>query len=144
MNMLKRLGIDTRNLDVEKLRSDYNTLYSKKETLQKTYKSATKEQDALVQKLDNLNQYLDTPQASVANKNIDKNTKSTLNSTLKKVYRAEAVTPTRYTFNFCCLRTLFPLHIRVSIYLFITMLFPLNLSCFFPYLHNRTYLAENQ
>lgn len=33
--MLKRLGIDTRNLDVEKLRSEYNTLYSKKVTLQK-------------------------------------------------------------------------------------------------------------
>ena len=38
--MLKRFGIDTKNLDVEKLRSDYNALYSKKQTLQKTYKSA--------------------------------------------------------------------------------------------------------
>ena len=34
-NMLKSLGIDTKNLDVEKLRSDYNTLYSKKTELQK-------------------------------------------------------------------------------------------------------------
>ena len=34
-NMLKRLGIDTKNLDVEKLRNDYNTLYSKKTELQK-------------------------------------------------------------------------------------------------------------
>ena len=75
-NMLKRFGIDTRNLDVEKLRSDYNALYSKKETLQKTYRSAAKEHDALVRKLDNLNQYLDAPQASIANKNMDKNTKS--------------------------------------------------------------------
>ena len=38
-NMLKRFGIDLRTLDVEKLRGEYNALYSKKETLQKTYKS---------------------------------------------------------------------------------------------------------
>ena len=61
-NMLKRLGIDTKNLDVEKLRSDYNTLYSKKTELQKTYKSAEKEHSALTRKLDNLNQYLDRTQ----------------------------------------------------------------------------------
>lgn len=61
---------------MEKLRCDYNALYSKKETLQKTYKSATKEYDALVRKLDNLKQYLDAPQVSVANKNMDKNTKT--------------------------------------------------------------------
>lgn len=58
-NMLKRLGIDTKNLDVEKLRSDYNSLYSKKETLQSTYKSAEKETADLKRKLTNLNQYLD-------------------------------------------------------------------------------------
>ena len=75
-NMLKRLGIDTKSLDVEKLRSGYNALYSKKETLQKTYKAASKEQDSLVRKLDNLNQYLASPEVSVANKNMDKDTKS--------------------------------------------------------------------
>lgn len=58
-NMLKRFGIDLKNLDVEKLRSDYNALYSKKETLQNTYKSAEKEINALNRKLDNLKQYLD-------------------------------------------------------------------------------------
>ena len=58
-NMLKRLGIDTKNLDVEKLRNDYNSLYSKKETLQQTYKSAEKETTDLKRKLTNLNQYLD-------------------------------------------------------------------------------------
>ena len=58
-NMLKRFGIDTRNLDVEKLRSDYNALYSKKQTLQNTYKTAEKEITGLNRKLDNLNQYLD-------------------------------------------------------------------------------------
>ncbi len=58
-NMLKRFGIDTKNLDVEKFRSDYNALYSKKQTLQKTYKSAEREAADLKQKLDNINQYLD-------------------------------------------------------------------------------------
>ncbi len=57
-NMLKRFGIDIKNLDVEKLRSDYNTLYSKKQTLQNTYKTAEKEIAGLNRKLDNLNQYL--------------------------------------------------------------------------------------
>ena len=58
-NMLKRMGIDTKNLDVDKLRSEYNVLYSKKEVLQNTYKSVEKEINALGRKLDNLNQYLD-------------------------------------------------------------------------------------
>lgn len=57
-NMLKRFGINPKNIDVEKLRSDYNTLYSKKQALQKTYKSAEKETADLNRKLDNLNQYL--------------------------------------------------------------------------------------
>lgn len=75
-NMLKRFGIHTRNLDVEKLRSDYNALYSKKETLQKTYKATSKKHESLMRKLDNLNQYLDSPELFVAHKKIDKNTKS--------------------------------------------------------------------
>ena len=58
-NMLKRFGINPKDIDVEKLRSDYNALYSKKQALQKTYKSAEKEAADLNRKLDNLNQYLD-------------------------------------------------------------------------------------
>lgn len=57
-NMLKRLGINPKTLDIDKLRSEYNALYSKKETLQNTYKSAEKDINALNRKLDNLNQYL--------------------------------------------------------------------------------------
>ena len=57
-NMLKRLGMNPKTLDIDKLRNEYNLLYSKKETLQKTYKSAEKEINALNRKLDNLNQYL--------------------------------------------------------------------------------------
>ena len=76
-NMLKRFGIDTKNLDVEKLRSDYNALYSKKQALQKTYKTAEKESADLNRKLDNLNQYLDRSlEQQSADKKIDKNTQS--------------------------------------------------------------------
>ena len=56
--MLKRLGMNPKTLDIDKLRNEYNSLYSKKETLQKTYKSAEKEINSLNRKLDNLNQYL--------------------------------------------------------------------------------------
>lgn len=58
-NMLKRFGISLKALDTEKLRSDYHALYAKKETLQKTYKSAEKDIQALNRKLDNLEKYLD-------------------------------------------------------------------------------------
>ena len=57
-NMLKRLGMNPKTLDIDKLRNEYNSLYSKKETLQKTYKSVEKEINSLNRKLDNLNQYL--------------------------------------------------------------------------------------
>ena len=73
-NMLKRFGIDTKNLDVEKLHSDYNALYSKKQALQKTYKTAEKESADLNRKLDNLNQYLDRPPEQAAvDKKVEKN-----------------------------------------------------------------------
>ena len=76
-NMLKRFGIDTKNLDIEKLRSNYNSLYSKKQTLQKTYKSAEREAADLKRKLDNLNQYLDRSlEQQVTDKKIGKNTQS--------------------------------------------------------------------
>ena len=62
-NMLKRFGINLKTLDVDKLRSEYNALYSKKRTLQNTYQSADKEIKNLSRKLENLNQYLDrTPE----------------------------------------------------------------------------------
>ena len=76
-NMLKRFGIDAKNLDVEKLRSDYNTFYSKKQTLQKTYKSAKKELNDLNRKLNNLNQYfVRTPE----NPSVDRKTKKNQNT----------------------------------------------------------------
>lgn len=74
-NMLKRLGIDLKNLDVEKLRNDYNALYSKKESLQDTYKSAEKDINALSRKLDNLNQYLNrfTAEQQLSDRNAERN-----------------------------------------------------------------------
>lgn len=76
-NMLKRFGIDLKTLDVEKLRSDYNALYAKKQALQKTYKSAEKETAELNRKLDNLNQYLDhIPEQQIADNKLDKNAQS--------------------------------------------------------------------
>ena len=76
-NMLKRFGINPKNIDVEKLRNDYNALSSKKQTLQKTYKSAEKETADLNRKLDNLNQYLArNPEQQTDDKKLDKNTQS--------------------------------------------------------------------
>ena len=76
-NMLKRFGINPKNIDVEKLRSDYKALYSKKQALQKTYKAAEKETADLNRKLDTLNQYLArTPGQQVVDKKIDKDTQS--------------------------------------------------------------------
>ena len=76
-NMLKRFGINPKNIDVEKLRSDYNALYSKKQALQKTYKSAEKETADLNRKLDNLNQYLDrTPEQQTVDRKGEKSQNS--------------------------------------------------------------------
>ncbi len=76
-NILKRFGINPKNIDVEKLRSDYNALYSKKQALQKTYKSAEKEAADLNRKLNNLNQYLDhNPEPQTVDKKEEKSQNS--------------------------------------------------------------------
>ena len=69
-NMLKRLGINPKSLDINTLRREYNALHSKKEALQKAYKSAEKDINALNRKLDNLNQYLN--RSSMQQQTIDK------------------------------------------------------------------------
>ena len=63
-NMLQRMGIDIKKLDLDALRNEYNLLYAKKQKLQQTYKSTEKEIASLQRKLDNLNQYLDRNQSS--------------------------------------------------------------------------------
>jgi hypothetical protein len=76
-NMLKRLGINPKEIDVERLRNSFNALYSKKQELQKTYKSTEKEAADLKQKLDNLNQYLDyNSEPQSFDKKQNQNTKS--------------------------------------------------------------------
>lgn len=50
-NMLKRFGINPKNLNAEKLCNDYNALCQKKTALQQTCKSAAKEISNLNQKL---------------------------------------------------------------------------------------------
>lgn len=57
-HMLKRAGINLKTLDVEKLRNDYNALYSEKKEQQNSYRTAEKEHKNLQRKLDNLNQFL--------------------------------------------------------------------------------------
>jgi len=76
-NMLKRFGINPKNVDVEKLRSDYNALYSQKKALQKTCQSAEKESVGLNRRLDNLNQYLGrSPKQQSVDKKAEKNQNS--------------------------------------------------------------------
>ena len=70
-DMLKRFGINLKNLDVEKLRNDYNALHQKKTALQQTYKSVGKEISDLNRKLDNLNQYMER---STKQQTVDKKT----------------------------------------------------------------------
>ena len=70
-NMLKRFGINPKNLNLEQLQADYNALQTKKAELQKTYKTAEKEITDLKRKLANINQYLGrerTPERTAAKK----------------------------------------------------------------------------
>lgn len=61
-HMLKRAGINLKTLDIEKLRNEYNALYSEKKELQNSYHSVEKEHKNLQQKLENLNQFLNKTQ----------------------------------------------------------------------------------
>ena len=65
--MLKRFGINPKNLDLKQLQADYNALQTKKIELQKTYKSTEKEVDDLNWKLANIKQYLHQEQTPERN-----------------------------------------------------------------------------
>lgn len=70
-NMLKRFGINPKNLNLEQLQADYNALQSKKTELQKTYNSVEKEVADLNRNLANIKQYLhqeQTPEQSESKK----------------------------------------------------------------------------
>lgn len=62
--MLKRFGINPKNLNLEQLQADYNALQAKK-----TYKSAEKEVADLNRKLANIKQYLGQEQTPERNEN---------------------------------------------------------------------------
>ncbi len=72
--MLKRFGMDCKTLDTKKLQNDFHLLSLKKESLQKTYRSAEKTVMELNRKLDNLNQYLNhtIKQQATSDKKIEK------------------------------------------------------------------------
>ncbi len=57
-NMLKRNGIKTTSLDVEKMQAEYDTMAAQKVKLKKTYQTAEKEAMEADKQLKNIRQYL--------------------------------------------------------------------------------------
>lgn len=56
--MLKRYGIKTTSLDVEKMQAEYDTMVVQKAKLKKTYQTAEKEVVEAEKQLKNIRQYL--------------------------------------------------------------------------------------
>nr|WP_300837740.1 relaxase/mobilization nuclease domain-containing protein [uncultured Acetatifactor sp.] len=77
MNMLKRLGVNTKSIDIDQFRNDYNSLRSKKQALQENYKSAEREIADLNRKLNTLTQYIGGP---FIQPTIERNSKKNQNS----------------------------------------------------------------
>jgi len=57
-NMLKRYGIKTISLDVEKMQAEYDAMVSRKAQLKKTYQMTEKEAAEEDKQLKNIRQYL--------------------------------------------------------------------------------------
>jgi hypothetical protein len=57
-NVLKRYGVNIKNLDIGQLKNGFHEMELKKANLQKTFKSAEKEAFEMEKKLQNLNSYL--------------------------------------------------------------------------------------
>ncbi len=57
-NMLKRYGIKTASLDVEKMQAEYDAMTVQKAKLKKTYQTAEKEATEADKQLKNIRQYL--------------------------------------------------------------------------------------
>ena len=57
-NMLKRYGIKTASLDVEKMQAEYEAMTTQKAKLKKTYQTAEKEAMEADKQLKNIRQYL--------------------------------------------------------------------------------------
>ena len=56
--MLDRFGINTKNLDLEKLKSEYDTLVTKKKELEMEYKNVQKEACRVKKEIENVEKYL--------------------------------------------------------------------------------------
>ena len=56
--MLQKMGLDPKSVNAAEIRADYETMQARKAALEKTYKSAEKEAQALQQKLAKVEQYL--------------------------------------------------------------------------------------
>jgi hypothetical protein len=74
INVLKRYGVNVKNLDIGQLKNDFHEMELKKANLQKTFKSAEKEAFEMEKKLQNLNSYLgmeNEPKHTAKNKSKD-------------------------------------------------------------------------
>lgn len=56
--MLQKSGIDSKSVNSDEIRKDYETMQSRKFNLEKSYKTAEKEATSLKQKLSNIEQYM--------------------------------------------------------------------------------------
>lgn len=68
VNELKRHNINLKNLDIEKMNSDYQVLWDKKEQLKKAYKSAEKDIADMQKQLENIEQYIGISKDNVMEK----------------------------------------------------------------------------
>lgn len=70
-NFLKQQGLSPQNIDLTKLKNQYQMLISRKEITQKNFKSLEKEVKQLQDKQLNLNQYLDQTISYKQQKNLN-------------------------------------------------------------------------
>ena len=56
--MLRKMGLDPKSVDPTEIRADYEAMQARKATLERSYKSAEKDANALQQKLSNVTQYM--------------------------------------------------------------------------------------
>ena len=56
--MLRKMGLDPKSVDPTEIRADYEAMQARKTTLERSYKSAEKDANALQQKLSNVTQYM--------------------------------------------------------------------------------------
>jgi len=56
--MLRKLGLDSKSVNLSEIQADYKAMQARKATLDKTYKSAEKEVKDLQEKSDNIQHFL--------------------------------------------------------------------------------------